>query len=93
MHGPARDTAPPPGPRYRRHLAEQPSASVPDPFASGTDDTGPRPGPEFCATHDSECDASVCLGDGYIWEGDHIRATGTGGYAHSDCIEEEDARG
>ena len=41
MHGPARDTAPPAGPRYRRHLADQPPPvqSSADPFASGTDGT------------------------------------------------------
>lgn len=91
MHGSER---PSPLPPDACRASDQPRP-VSDPFASGTDDvlSEPQPGPEFEATYDSECDAAVCLGDGYIWGGDHIRATGTGGYAHSDCLEEEDARG
>jgi hypothetical protein len=90
MHGSERNAAPPAGPRYRRHLAEQPRpAAVPNPFALGSGDTGPQLGPEFYATYDSDCDADDCAEGGRIQEGDLIRADGEGGFIHSECAEED----
>src|ERR1044072_852946 len=103
MHGSERNAAPPPGPRYQRHLAEQPRALGPfgdgpadgapvAPFASGSDgaaDSGPDYGPEVEAQFDSECSEPFCSGGGLIYAGDHIRADGDGGWVHSECAEED----
>lgn len=71
------------------HGPERTAASPVDPFASGTSDT-PQLGPEFQAQYDDGiCSARVCLGDGSLWAGDHIRADGEGGWIHSECAEED----
>lgn len=87
MHGSERPSPPPAGPRYRRHLAEQPRPAA-DPFACGTDDAGSDQGPDFYASYESDCEAAVCSGDGRIYEDDLIRAIGHGEYAHADCAED-----
>lgn len=97
MHGSQRRTTgtegPPPGPRYRRHLAEQPrpaASAGPDPFASGTAEApGSEQGPDFYASFESECEAAVCFEGGTIFEGDLIRAVGHREYAHAACADEE----
>ena len=83
MHEPRGDTAPPAGPRYRRHLAEQPRPEpAVDPFASGSDDAARSgPGPWFYASYDGDC--TTC-GSPYE-EGDFIRADGDGGWEAQDC--------
>lgn len=107
MHGsrrqPAADAGPPAGPRYRRHLAEQPRpepepfdvhvAFSADPFSSGTDNSpAVRQGPDFYASYESDCEAADCLSGGRIFEGDLIRALGDGEYAHAECAEAEAER-
>lgn len=97
MHGPARNAAPPAGPRYNRHLAEQPRpAAAVDPFASGSDGTpsiyDDEYGPEVVASFGSTCDSYACTRGGDIFEGDVIRADGEGGWVHSECAA-EDSRG
>jgi len=90
MHGPARNAAPPAGPRYNRHLAEQPRpAAAVDPFASGSDgaDGTPDVGPVFTARYDSECAWTNCRFHGVIEEGDDIRAS-EGDYFHEECWED-----
>ena len=93
MYGPSGDTAPPPGPRYRRHLAEQPrgpqgapspgSAGVPDPFS--TPDSAPRDaGPEFYARYGGICEQ--CFEP--IDEDDLIQGVGDGDYIHAECYED-----
>jgi len=44
----------------------------------------PRPGPWFPAQHRGTCEHC-----GWIEPGDTIRATGTGGWEHDDCIDAE----
>ena len=85
MYGSERNTAPPPGPRYRRHLAEQPRPAVPgpDPFASGSDGAANSgPGPWFEADHEGNC--SAC-DEYHIEPGDRIRADSYGGYEAEEC--------
>ena len=88
MHGSERTSAPPAGPRYRRHLAEQPRPAAPDPFASGSDNVV-QPGPVFRAGYDSECSSATCYLGGDIEEGDDIQADGEGGFRHAECGDEE----
>jgi hypothetical protein len=76
---------PPAGPRFRRHLAEQPRpAAAVDPFAFGSDAV-PVVGPVFDAGYDSECAAYDCEYGGDIEEGDRIQADGEGGFVHEEC--------
>lgn len=44
------------------------------------------PGPFFTASYDDEC--SACGDD--IVTGEVIRADGSGGWEHQDCVEDED---
>lgn len=90
MHGPERTAAPPAGPHHvwdtagaRRARGEH----VPDPFASGSDDTPPDAGPEFYADYDGDCEE---CGEP-ILAGELIRGVGgagSGEYIHSDCYED-----
>lgn len=85
MYGQGRDAGPPPGSRYRRHLAEQPrpEPKPADPFSSGSDDAAEGgPGPWFEADHEGRC--SAC-DEYHIQPWDRIRADGSGGYEHEDC--------
>jgi hypothetical protein len=92
------NAGPPPGPRLRRHLAEQPRPAAADPFASGSAEaaderpgTGEQPdkdsggfGPWFYAAYSGECAGCWCIID----EGDLIRADGEGGYLCEGCGED-----
>lgn len=82
-------SGPPPGPRYRRHLAEQPRPAAPDPFSAGADAAADRRGPVFPAGFDGECAEPFCQFGGDIYEGEAIRADGDGGYVHEECAEDD----
>lgn len=56
-----------------------------DPFEPADSGTGPRPGPWFYASFDSECDT---CGEP-LYEGDLIRADGSGGYEGQDCCDDD----
>lgn len=82
MHGSEWSAAPPAGPRYRKHLAEQPRPAAPDPFASGTAEaSADGPGPWFYASYAGDCSGCCAPYD----EGDLIRADGNGEWEAQDC--------